>query len=135
MDKIGRGILRLRLYHGWSQATLESKSGVDQTTISRLERGEQTGLSIRRLAAILDALHVGDVLFDEPKLTTPPTNLELMLYGDRWANATREADLRLGWPAAPAGPAAPAVWAAPAPPAAHPQTHGYDIDADVVRNS
>lgn len=97
MEKIGRGVLRLRLYHLWSQATLEFKSGVDQTTISRLERGQQTNICIKRLAAILDALHVGDVLFQEPRLITPPTNLELMLFGDRWARAVEEADRRLGW--------------------------------------
>jgi transcriptional regulator with XRE-family HTH domain len=53
---IGRAVLRLRLYLGWSQRHLEYKSKVDQTTISRLERGQQAGLSIRRLASILDAL-------------------------------------------------------------------------------
>jgi transcriptional regulator with XRE-family HTH domain len=90
--------MQLRLYHGWSQATLEHRSHVDQTTISRLERGQQRGLSIRRLAAILDALHVGDVVFDRPNLISEPTNLELMLFGDRWARAPREADRRLDWP-------------------------------------
>jgi transcriptional regulator with XRE-family HTH domain len=125
MEKIGRGVLRLRLYLGWSQATLEAKSGVDQTTISRLERGLQTGLSIRRLAAVLDALHVGDVLFEQPRLAAPPTDLELMLRGDRWARAVREADLRLDWPATPAGQAS----------AASDPSRVYDIDAAGVRNS
>jgi transcriptional regulator with XRE-family HTH domain len=115
LAKVGRGVLRLRLYRGWSQADLEQRSKVDQTTISRLERGLQRGLSIRRLAAILDALHVGDVVFDQPPLITPPTNLEIMLFGDRWERAGREADRRLGWPGK-----------APAAPERGP---GYDIDA------
>lgn len=76
---------------------LERSSGVDQTTISRLERGVQRGLSIRRLAAILDALQVGEVIFDKPP-TVPQTDLEIMLYGDPWQRAIREADRRLGWP-------------------------------------
>lgn len=49
-----------------------------------------------RLAAILDALHVGEVVFDRPP-TVPQTNLEIMLYGDRWAMAGAESDRRLEW--------------------------------------
>ena len=75
-------------------------SGVDQTTISRVERGVQRGLSLGRLAKILDALRVGDVLFEKPP-TVPQTNLEIMLYGDRWKRAVNEADRRLHWPAPP----------------------------------
>jgi transcriptional regulator with XRE-family HTH domain len=97
ISTIGRGILRLRLFWGWSQAELERRSGVDQTTISRLERGLQRGLSIRRLAAILDALRVGEVMFDRPA-TIPQTDLEIMLYGDPWKRAMAEADRRLRWP-------------------------------------
>lgn len=95
---IGRGVLRLRLYHGWSQRLLERKAKVDQTTISRLENGKQHGLSIRKLAAILDALQAGDVIFDQPKLLAPPSSFERLIYGDRWARACREADRRLRWP-------------------------------------
>lgn len=119
LAKIGRAVLRLRLYYGWSQAHLEHRSKVDQTTISRLERGKQGGLNIRRLAAILDALNVGEIVFDQPVLVTQPTNLELMLFGDRWERATREADRRLAWPRA----------AEPGPPAAPRPAPGYDIDA------
>ncbi len=103
LHKIGRAVLRLRLYYGWSQRDLEHKSKVDQTTISRLERGVLGGLSIRRLAAILDALHVGEIVFDQPELIVAPTALEIMLFGDRWALACEEADRRLRWPPGPAG--------------------------------
>jgi transcriptional regulator with XRE-family HTH domain len=102
MAKLGRAVLRLRLYTGWSQLDLERASGVDQSTISRLERGVQRGLSIRRLARILDALRVGEIVFDRQP-TLPQTDLEIMLFGDPWKRATREADRRLGWPAPPAG--------------------------------
>jgi transcriptional regulator with XRE-family HTH domain len=98
LHKIGRAVLRLRLYYGWSQRDLEHRSKVDQTTISRLERGVLGGLSIRRLGAILDALHVGEIVFGEPDLIVAPTDLEIMLFGDRWALARQEADRRLRWP-------------------------------------
>jgi transcriptional regulator with XRE-family HTH domain len=97
-------------------AGLEARSGVDQTTISRLERGTQRGLSIRRLAAILDALKVGDVVFDRPP-TVRQTDLEIMLYGDRWARAVAEADRRLGCVAATTGDQPVPERAAAEPPA------------------
>jgi transcriptional regulator with XRE-family HTH domain len=39
-----------------SQRALAGRSGVDQPTISRLERGVLPGISLRRLAAIVAAL-------------------------------------------------------------------------------
>jgi transcriptional regulator with XRE-family HTH domain len=108
LAKLGRAVLRLRLYWQWSQKDLEARSGLDQTTISRLERGTQRGLSIRRLAAILEALQVGDIVFDKPP-TVSPTALEVMLYGDRWAKAVAEADRRLGWTPEPTA-SEPTAW-------------------------
>jgi transcriptional regulator with XRE-family HTH domain len=101
LEKIGRAVLRLRLWYGWSQATLESRSGVDQTTISRLERGRHPGINIKVLSKVLDALNVGDVAFDHPPLVSEQTPLEIMLHGDIWARACREADRRLDWPKQP----------------------------------
>ena len=97
MAKIGRQILRLRLYWGWSQAELGRRAKLSQSTISRLERGIQRGISTGRLAAVMEALRVGDVTFDRPP-TVPQTNLEIMLRGDPWQKAGLEADRRLGWP-------------------------------------
>ena len=54
LAELGRAVLQLRLAYGWSQSEVEHRSGVDQTTISRLERGRQPGLSIQALVAILE---------------------------------------------------------------------------------
>ena len=93
--KLGRAILRLRLYLGWSQLVLEERSGVDQTVISRLEHGLQRGLSIRRLHAILRALQVGEIVMLPRPPAGEPTSFELMLRGDPWERAKREGDRRL----------------------------------------
>src|ERR1041385_494974 len=93
---IGRAVLGLRLYRGWSQHDLEVSSGVDQTTISRLERGRQRGFSVRSLAAIIGALTVDDVVFERAP-SERPTSVEIMLSGDRWAMASKKADRLLGW--------------------------------------
>ena len=95
--KIGRQLLRLRLYWGWSQAEVARRANLSQSTISRLERGVQHGISIGRLTRVMKALRVGDVIFDRPP-TQEQTSLERMLYGDPWVKATEEADRRLGWP-------------------------------------
>lgn len=93
--KIGLAVLRLRLYWGWSQRDLGRRAGVDQSTISRLERGRQEGLAMRRYFAILAALRVGDILM----LPRPPvvehTSLELMLSGDPWKRAVATAARRV----------------------------------------
>jgi transcriptional regulator with XRE-family HTH domain len=94
-ELIGLGVLRCRLHWGWSQKELERRSGVDQSTISRLEHGLQKGLSLRRLFAILKALRVIDVLFEPQRPSVAPTALDLMLWGDPWEQAVRRADERL----------------------------------------
>lgn len=95
--ELGRAALRLRLFLGWTQRDVEIRSGVDQTTISRFERGRQQGLSILCLAAILEALKTGRIDFLPPP-GPPPTPLELMLYGNRWQRAGDAADRRLARP-------------------------------------
>ncbi len=56
VDVIGRMIFDARRRAGVTQAQLERMSGVDQTTISRLERGRLPGITLGRLAAIVGAL-------------------------------------------------------------------------------
>jgi transcriptional regulator with XRE-family HTH domain len=94
LDEIGRAVLQLRLLRRWTQRDVEMGSGVDQTTISRLERGRQRGLSILALAAILEALKVGRVQFLPPR-GPEPTTFELMLDRDRWKRAGDAAERRL----------------------------------------
>jgi transcriptional regulator with XRE-family HTH domain len=94
-ELLGRAILRARLYFGWSQQELGRRSRLSQSTISRLERGVQRGLSIRRLYSVLRALRIAEVDLIPRKPAAPPTPLELMLYGDQWAKAVAAADERL----------------------------------------
>jgi len=56
LEWIGRWIFEARRRAGLTQKQLESMSGVDQTTISRLERGCLAGLRLYRLAAIISVL-------------------------------------------------------------------------------
>jgi transcriptional regulator with XRE-family HTH domain len=92
---LGRAFLRLRLYLGWSQRDLERASGVDQSTICRLEVGKGANVGSRRLVALLSALRADDVVFLPRPPAAPPTALELMLHGDPWERAIREADRRV----------------------------------------
>src|SRR5437773_9236235 len=48
-EMLGRGLLRLRLHIGWSQRDLEGRSGVDQSTICRLETGRAANVGSARL--------------------------------------------------------------------------------------
>jgi transcriptional regulator with XRE-family HTH domain len=91
----GRAILRLRLYFGWSQRELGRRARLHQSTISRVESGKQAGLSLKRLFAICRALRVVDVDLVTRKPSVLPTELEIMLRGDRWAWAVAAADRKL----------------------------------------
>ena len=53
---LGTALKRARLGQGWSQRGLERRSGVDQTTISRLENGRLVNFSLQRLASLIQAL-------------------------------------------------------------------------------
>ena len=62
--RIGRIARALRRRKGWRQLDVASRLGCDQTTISRIERGHLSTLSIgliRRLFAVLDAGFDGNV--------------------------------------------------------------------------
>jgi transcriptional regulator with XRE-family HTH domain len=94
-ELLGRGLLRLRLFIGWSQRDVERRCGVDQSTISRLETGHAANVGSARICTILRALQVGDVVFLPRFSTAQPTALELMLRGDPWKRAIADAEARI----------------------------------------
>ncbi len=53
---LGTVLKRARLGLGMSQRGLERRSGVDQTTISRLENGRLAYFSLVRLGSLIEAL-------------------------------------------------------------------------------
>ena len=57
LEIIGRNVRRARLAASLTQAQLGALSGIDQTTISRLETGKLDGLRLRRLARIAAVLN------------------------------------------------------------------------------
>jgi transcriptional regulator with XRE-family HTH domain len=61
--EIGRAIKALRHYHGWTQVELEWRCGLDQTVISRVERGRDVSLRLSSLIRVLGALGVDRVIF------------------------------------------------------------------------
>ena len=70
---LGRTIRRRRASLGLSQRQLEALSGIDQTVISRLENGKQTGLRWVRLAQLVDALDGLETPHDRPATAEPDT--------------------------------------------------------------
>ncbi|HYN70607.1 MAG TPA: helix-turn-helix transcriptional regulator, partial [Candidatus Eisenbacteria bacterium] len=61
---MGAAIREIRLGSFMTQTQLEARSGVDQSVISRLERGRPVGLRWQRLAAVLAALGVVRIDFE-----------------------------------------------------------------------
>jgi len=53
---IGAQLRTARHGNGWSQRRLKRLSGVDQTTISRLENGQLRSLRLARIANLMQAL-------------------------------------------------------------------------------
>jgi transcriptional regulator with XRE-family HTH domain len=67
MKAVGRQMFFARVWQGLSQRQLEYLCRVDQTTISRLERGLAPGLRLERLATIMAVLGTTDL-----RATAPP---------------------------------------------------------------
>ena len=56
LEAIGRWVFDSRRRAGLTQLQLERMTNVDQTTISRLERGVLPGLALKRVAALVGCL-------------------------------------------------------------------------------
>ncbi|MFN8520311.1 MAG: helix-turn-helix domain-containing protein [Chloroflexota bacterium] len=56
LTMLGAAVRMCRRQRGWSQRELEERSGVDQTTVSRIERGRVRGTQLIKLAWIAWAL-------------------------------------------------------------------------------
>ena len=71
---IGESFRQARHRAGLSQRHLERLSGVDQTTISKLENGRLASLRPVRLASIVDAIDgLGDRAAIRPRRPPPPS--------------------------------------------------------------
>ena len=77
MRRLGEQLRRARLGRGWSQRGLERASGVDQTTISRLENGRLVNLGFLRIVALVAALEGTWQIFP-PDPPDPPTPSALL---------------------------------------------------------
>jgi transcriptional regulator with XRE-family HTH domain len=64
LSAMGIAIRELRLSAFMTQEQLAARSGVDQSVISRLERGRPVGLRWQRLVAVLGALGVVRMEFE-----------------------------------------------------------------------
>ena len=61
---LGAQLRRARHGRGWTQRRLERVSGVDQSTISRLENGRMASLRLVRIVALMEALAGGWEIFE-----------------------------------------------------------------------
>jgi transcriptional regulator with XRE-family HTH domain len=59
LEALGRQVRGARRHAALSQRQVEAMTGIDQTTIVRIEHGQATGLPLRRLAILLAALDAG----------------------------------------------------------------------------
>jgi transcriptional regulator with XRE-family HTH domain len=66
LKSVGRQVFFARIWQGLSQRQLEYLCRVDQSTISRLERGLAPGLRLERLAAIRAVLGIADLRATSP---------------------------------------------------------------------
>jgi len=59
LETLGRQVLGARRHAALSQRQVEALTGIDQTTVVRIEHGRATGLPLRRFALLLAALDAG----------------------------------------------------------------------------
>jgi transcriptional regulator with XRE-family HTH domain len=73
LEMVGRAVRVARIRAGMSQRTLEARSGVDQTAISRLERGLRPQMGVEKFARI--ALVLGHYLWAHDLFTSDDPGL------------------------------------------------------------
>ena len=59
LRELGRQVRAARHHAGLSQRQVEAMTGIDQTTIVRIEQGKSTGMPLRRFARLLSAINAG----------------------------------------------------------------------------
>jgi len=93
--ELGRHVLGARRHAGLSQRQVEAMTGIDQTTVVRIEHGRATGLPLARFALLLRVLDAGVATRRPPValgLPTPASNA--------WINDGPAWDLAVGEPSA-----------------------------------
>ncbi len=86
LEALGRQVLGARRHAALSQRQVEALTGIDQTTIVRIEHGKATGLPLRRLAILLVAINAG-VATRRPAIAfglTAPGSREWINDGPAW---------------------------------------------------
>ena len=84
--RLGRQVRGARRQAGLSQRAVETMTGIDQTTIVRIEQGRATGLPLRRFALLLDALDAGVATRRPPLMVgfAAPDSHEWVNDGPAW---------------------------------------------------
>ena len=95
LEALGRQVFGARRHAALSQRAVEAMTGIDQTTLVRIEHGKATGLPLRRFAVLLAALDAG-VATRRPAvavgLAAPGSN-EWINDGPAWDMAVPAVDL------------------------------------------
>jgi transcriptional regulator with XRE-family HTH domain len=92
LERLGRHVRAARRQAALSQRQVEAMTGIDQTTIVRIEHGKATGLPLRRFAVLMVALDAG-VATRRPALAfglPAPGSREWINDGPAWDAAIGE---------------------------------------------
>jgi transcriptional regulator with XRE-family HTH domain len=95
LEALGHQVLGARRHAALSQRSVEAMTGIDQTTLVRIEHGKATGLPLRRFAVLLAALDAG-VATRRPALAfglTQPGSSEWINDGPAWDTAVPAVDI------------------------------------------